>query len=84
MGMKTLPQPPYSPDFAACDFSLFPKMNENLRDFCFEDTEKIKEAVTNVLDAATSLNDFHGTFTKWLEHYNNKYIEYRGSYLERD
>ena len=24
MGIKTVPQPPYSPDFAPCDFWLFP------------------------------------------------------------
>ena len=26
MGIKTVPQPPYSPDLAACDFWLFPKL----------------------------------------------------------
>ena len=26
MGIKTVPQPPYSPDLAPCDFSLFPKL----------------------------------------------------------
>ena len=30
MGIKTVPQPPYSPDFAPCDFWLFPKLKENL------------------------------------------------------
>ena len=31
MGIKTLPQPPYSRDLAPCDFWLFPKLKENLR-----------------------------------------------------
>ena len=26
MGIKTVPQPPYSPDFAPRDFWLFPKL----------------------------------------------------------
>ena len=26
MGIKTVPHPPYSPDLAPCDFSLFPKL----------------------------------------------------------
>ena len=28
MGIKTVPQPPYSPDLAPCDFCLFPKLKE--------------------------------------------------------
>ena len=31
MGIKTVPQPPSSPDLAPCDFSLFPKLKEKLR-----------------------------------------------------
>ena len=30
MGIKTVPQPPYSPDLAPCDFWLFPKLKEKL------------------------------------------------------
>ena len=28
MGIKTAPQPPYSPDLASCDFWLFPQLRE--------------------------------------------------------
>ena len=31
MGIKTVPQPPFSPYLAPCDFCLFPKLKENLR-----------------------------------------------------
>ena len=31
MGIKTVPQPPYSPDLAPCDFCLFPKLKEKQR-----------------------------------------------------
>ena len=43
MGIKTFPQPPYSPDLAPCDFWLFPK----LRDCSYETTEETKEAETS-------------------------------------
>ena len=49
MGIKTVPQPPYSPDLAPCDFWLFPK----LRGFGYETIEEMKEAVTEVLDTFT-------------------------------
>ena len=39
MDIKTVPQPPYSPDLAPCDFSLFPK----LRGCRYETTEETKE-----------------------------------------
>ena len=68
MGIKTVPQPPYSPDLAPCDFWLFPK----LRGCRYETTGEIKEAVTKVIDTLT-LEDFHGAFEKLLERYN-KYI----------
>ena len=46
MGIKTVPQPPYSPDLAPCDFCLFPK----LRGCRYETIEEMKEAVTKVID----------------------------------
>ena len=57
MGIKTVPQPPYSPDFAPCDFWLFPK----LRGCRYETIEEMKEAVTKVNDMLTHEN-FHGAF----------------------
>ena len=57
MGIETVPQPPYSPDLALCDFCLFPK----LRDYRHEKIEEMKEAVTKVIDTLTR-EDFHGAF----------------------
>ena len=65
MGIKTLPQLPYSPDLAPCDFWLFPK----LRGCRYETIEEMKEAVTKVIDTLTQ-EDFHGPFQKLLEQYN--------------
>ena len=46
MGIMTVPYPPYSPDFAPCDFWLFSK----LRRCRYEAIEEMKEAVTKVID----------------------------------
>ena len=39
MGIKTVPQPPYSPDLAPCDFWLFSKLRGNR----YETIEEMKE-----------------------------------------
>ena len=60
VGIKTVPQPPYSPDLAPCyDFCLFPKFKENR----YETIEERKEAVTKVIDTLTQ-EDFDGAFKK--------------------
>ena len=78
MGIKTIPQPPYSPDLAPCDFCLFPK----LRGCCYETIEEMKEAVMKVIDTLTQ-EDFHGAFEKLLERYN-KCIAAGGDCFEGD
>ena len=54
MGIKTVPQPPFSPDLALCDFWLFPK----LRGCRYQTIEEMKEAVTKVINTLTQ-EDFH-------------------------
>ena len=80
MGIKTVPQPPYSPDLAPCDFCLFPKLKENLRVCRYETIEEMKEAVTKVNGTLTQ-DDFHGAFQKLLQRYN-KCIAAGGDYFE--
>ena len=76
--MKTVSQPPYTPDLAPCDFWLFTKLN-----VCrYETIEEIKEAVTNVIDTLTQ-EDFHGAFEKLLERYKKR-IAVGGDYFEGD
>ena len=62
MGIKTVPQPPYSPDLAPCDFCLFSK----LIGCHYETIEEMKEAVTKFIDTLTQ-EDFEGVFQKLLE-----------------
>ena len=78
MGIKTVPQPPYSRDLAPYDFCLFPK----LRGCRYETIEVMKETVTKVIDTLTQ-EDFNGAFEKFLERYN-KCIAAGGDYFEGD
>ena len=77
MGIKTVPQPPYSPDLAPCDFWLLSK----LRGCRYERIEEMKEAVTKVIDTLTQ-EYFHGAFQKLLDWY--KFIAAREDYFEGD
>ena len=79
MSIKTVPHPPYCPDLAPCDFWLFSKLKEKLRDCRYETIEEMKEAVTKVIDTLTQ-EDFHGAFQKLLERY--KCIAAGGDYFE--
>ena len=78
MGIKTVPQPLYSPDLAPCDFWLFPKLRGCRR---YETIEEIKEALTKVIDTLIQ-EDFHEAFQKFLERY--KCIAEWGEYFEGD
>ena len=77
MGIKTVPQPLYSPDLAPCDFCLFPKLTGCL----YETIEEMKEALTKVIEMLTQ-KDFHGALKKLLERY--KCIIAEGDYFEGD
>ena len=78
MGIKTVPQPPYSPDLAPCDIWLFPK----LWGCHYETIEEMKEAMTKVINTLTQ-EDFNGAFRKLLERYS-KCIAAGGDYFEGD
>ena len=62
MGINTVPQPPYIPDLAPCDFWLFPK----LRGCHYETIEEMKEAMTKAIDRLPQ-EDFDGAIQKLLE-----------------
>ena len=61
MGIKTVPQLPYSRDLAPCDFWLFAKLRR-----CRYETIEMNGAVTKVIDTLTQ-EDIHGAFQKLLE-----------------
>ena len=74
IGIKTVPQPPYSQDFVPCDLWLFPK----LRGCRYETIEEMKEAVTGVIDTLSQED-----FQKLLERYKESIVA-GGDYFERD
>ena len=76
MGIKTVPQSPYSPDLAPSDFCLSP----NLKLCRYKTIEEMKEAVTKVIDTLTQHN-FYRAFQKLLEGYN-KCIAAGSDYFE--
>ena len=75
MGIKTVPQPPYSPDLAPCNFWLFPNLEAVVM-------RQLRRWKTKVIDTLTE-EDFHGAFQKLLEWYN-KCIAVRGDYFVGD
>ena len=77
MGLKSVPQSPYSPDLAPCDFWLFLK----LRGCRYERIEDMKEAVTKVIHTLTQ-EDFHRALQKLFERYNKCIAA--GDYFEGD
>ena len=79
MGIKTVPQPPYSPDLAPSDFWLFPKLTGCRR---YETIVVMKEAVRKLIDTLTQ-EVFHGAFQKLLERHN-KCIAPGGDYFKGD
>ena len=79
MGIKTVPQPSDSPDFAPSNFWLFAKLRSCRR---YETIEEMKEAVTKVIDTLTQ-EDIDGAFQKSLEQ-ESKCIAAGGDYFEGD
>ena len=78
MGIKAVPQPPYSPDLALCDFWLFLK----LRGSRYDTIEEVEEAWTKIIGTITQ-EDLYEASQKLLEQYN-KYIAAGGDYFEGD
>ena len=49
-GIMVMPQPPYTPDLAPCDFFLFQKTKSAVKGHHFESTEDIQWSVTQALN----------------------------------
>lgn len=77
-----LPQPPYSPDLAPCDFWLFAKLKIPLRGHRFDRIEEI-EAETKKALKAIPKEDFSKCFDEWKNRWH-KCIGAEGDYFEGD
>jgi [histone H3]-lysine36 N-dimethyltransferase SETMAR len=80
--ISQVPQPPYSPDLAPCDFWLFQKLKTPLKGRRFQSVDEIKKNTTKQL-MAISKNEFSECFQKWQERWN-KCIQSQGDYFEGD
>jgi hypothetical protein len=61
-----VPHPPYSPDLNPCDFWLFGKLKQKIKDRVFQAVEEIMTAVYRAWDELT-LEDLQSIFFNWIE-----------------
>ena len=76
----TMPQPPYSPDMAPCDFFLFPKIKRTLNGHRFTAIDDIKSASLKELKAIPKI-EFEKRFEDWKKRWH-KCIISNGDYFE--
>jgi transposase len=75
INIRTLPQPPYSPDLAPCDFYLFPKLKSKLEGNHFGTvTDELRTLIEN---------DFRHYYDQRKERWNNC-VGSQGPYFEGD
>ena len=77
-----MPQPPYSPDMALCDFCLFLKIKRTLKGRCFTAIDDIKSASLKELKAIPKI-EFEECFEEWKKRWH-KFIISDGDYFEGD
>lgn len=77
-----VPQPPYSPDLAPCDFWLFSKLKRTLRGNRFDSIEEIKDKSKKELMAIPAI-EFEKCFEEWKTRWH-KCIASDGDYFEGD
>ena len=80
--IPVLPDPPYSPDLAPCEFYLFSKLKLKLKGHHFGTTENIQKTVTDELNTLTE-NDFRYCYDQWKKR-RNRCVTSQGSYFEGD
>lgn len=77
-----MPQPPYSPDLAPCDFFLFPKLKKPMKGRRFATIEEIKTASLEELKAIPKIA-YQKCFEDWKKRWH-KCIVSEGDYFEGD
>ncbi|UYV64915.1 hypothetical protein LAZ67_3002413 [Cordylochernes scorpioides] len=77
-----MPQPPYSPDLAPCDFFLFPKLKRPMKGRRYATLDEIKTASKEKLKKIFK-NDFLKCFEDWKNRWHKCIISH-GDYFERD
>ena len=78
--IAVLEQAPYSPDLAPCDFFLFPRLKDVIKETCFQDSKAIKTAVPRELRAIPE-ESFQECVEAWQRRLE-KCIRAQGDYFE--
>jgi len=78
---ELLEHPPYSPDLAPSDFSLFPKLKLFLAGQRFSSNQEAIAAVEGYF--ADLMKNHYRDGIMVLEHRWNKYISLKGDYVEK-
>ena len=71
-----VPQPPYSPDFAPCDFWLFPKFKRPFRGHRFDTIEEIQSESKKALKAFPEI-EFNKCLDDWKKRWHKCIISER-------
>ncbi|UYV76948.1 hypothetical protein LAZ67_14002538 [Cordylochernes scorpioides] len=77
-----MPQPPYSPDLAPCDFFLFPKLKRPMKGRRYATLDEIKTASKEELKK-NFFYDFLKCFEDWKNRWHKCIISH-GDYFEGD
>ncbi|UYV62125.1 hypothetical protein LAZ67_1007912 [Cordylochernes scorpioides] len=77
-----MPQPPYSPELAPCDFFLFPKLKRPMKGRRYAMLDEIKTASKEELKKMLK-NDFFKCFEDWKNRWHKCIISH-GDYFEGD
>ncbi|UYV67803.1 hypothetical protein LAZ67_5002107 [Cordylochernes scorpioides] len=77
-----MPQPPYSPDLAPCDFFLFPKLKRPMKGRRYATLDEIKTESKEELKKILK-TDFLKCFEDWKNHWHKCIISH-GDYFEGD
>ena len=82
LDIEILPHPPYSPDFAICDFWLFPNLKNKLCSEKYESREELRRAVDRYL-WDMSRDGLHHMFRAWVEWWDKCKL-CKGCYFEKE
>jgi len=81
-GITVMPEPPYSPVLAPCDFFLFQKAKSAMKRHHFESTEDIQRSVTQALNDIPQAA-FQECYKQW-QHRWKTCVQVQGMHFEGD
>jgi hypothetical protein len=72
--------PPYSPDFAHCDFVLFRYLHEEIQFLLYATVEELEQTITRIIEHITK-SQLIRAFRAWRRRFE-KCIQQEGNYFE--